>query len=110
MASRMPNAEEVQEEVVVDRCPEYRGWQIRTKDQLPGEGSVVTDVWLTAFGFSAPSKFNIGKIIDAMAASLGGYAIGKVDLDKEAQKFGDPLSEKGAAADIEFGERLGKYH
>jgi hypothetical protein len=98
------------EEIIVDRVPEYRGWQIRTADQLPGQGTVVTDAWLATFGFLAPTKFNINKIIDAMAASLGGYAPEKPDLEASAKKWGDPFSEKGSAIDREFGETTGKFH
>jgi len=56
--------------------------------------------------FSAPTKFNINKIIDAMAASLGGYKPVKVDLDLSAKRYGDPFKEKGSAPDIEYGENL----
>jgi hypothetical protein len=103
----MPYAAEP--EVVVERAPEYRGWRIRTSDQLPGTGSVVTDNWLAAYGFIAPTKFNLGKIIAAMHSSAAGVKNSVPDLDHVSQKWGDPLSEKGAAVDIEYGERLGKY-
>ena len=108
MADRMPDVAEA--DVIVDRRPDYRGWQIRTRDQLPGQGTIVTDHWLATFGFGQPSKFNIERIIDAMAANLAGYAPVPVDLDHQAQKWGDPFSEKGSAPDIEFGEGLGNVH
>jgi len=104
----MPNV--IEEEVVVDRVPQYRGWQIRTKDQLPGTGAVVTDDWLATFGFGIPSKFNIDKIIAAMAASIQGYAPVKADLDRSAKVYGDPFSERGSADGIEYGEGTGKIH
>lgn len=102
MASKMPDV--VEEEIVVDRVPKFRGWQIRAKDQLPGEGTIVTDQWLATFGFLQPSKFNINKIIDAMAASLNGYAPVQADLDRSAKIYGDPLVGRGSAPDIEIGE------
>lgn len=71
-------------------------------------GTVVTDNWLRTFGFSRPTKFNIDKIIAATMAQQMGYTIGKTDLDREARQFGDVFSERGAAADIEPGESLGK--
>lgn len=108
MTEQMSNVAE--EEVVVDRVPQYHGWQIRTKDQLPGQGAIVTDQWLATFGFLQPSKFNINKIIDAMAASINGYAPEVADLDLSAKRFGDPFSEHGSGQDREIGEELGKWH
>lgn len=93
-------------EVVVEREPDFRGWRIREKGQLPGTGMIVTDHWLATFGFSAPSKFNIDKIIEACVASLHGYAPVQPDLDRSAKLYGDPFAEKGSAPDIEYGEGL----
>ena len=96
-------------EPVVERAPEFRGWRIRSADQPPNEGTIVTDHWLAIFGFSRPTKFNIEKIIAATVACMNGYTIGKPDLDREKKLFGDPFSERGAAPDIEFGEGLKGY-
>lgn len=102
----------MQEEPVVERAGDINGWRIRSKDQMPGTGIVVTDHWLRAFGFGLPTKFNIDKILDATRAQLMGYRLPGSDavdlLDHQAQRWGDPLSEKGSAADIELGESLGK--
>lgn len=96
------------DEPVVERAPEFRGWRIRSKDQPPDTGMIVTDHWLAAFGFTRPTRFNINKIIAATIAATAGYTVGTPDLDREKRLYGDPLSEKGAAPDIEFGEGLGR--
>ena len=95
------------EEPVVERAPEHRGWRIRSKDQMPGNGMVVTDDWLLAFGFSAPTKENIDRIIMATKAAMMGYTIGKTDLSREVRQFGDPFKGEGAAPCIEPGEGVG---
>ena len=97
------------EEPVVERAPEYRGWRIRSQDQVPGQGMVVTDDWLLKFGFGMPTKENIDRIIMATKAVLaGGYTIGHTDLDREQRQFGSIFQEGGAGRDIEFGEGVGK--
>lgn len=95
-------------EPVVERVPEFRGWRIRSQDQRPGEGMIVTDHWLQQFGFSKPTRFNIEKIIAATMGAISGYTIGKVDLDREARLFGDPFKGAGSAEGIELGEGFRK--
>jgi hypothetical protein len=95
------------EEPVVERAPEFHGWRIRSKDQLPGTGMIVTDHWLHSYGFGRPTKFNIQRIIGATIAAASGHATERIpDLGQIAKKWGDPFSEKGAAPDIQFGEGL----
>lgn len=91
-------------EPVVERAPEYNGWRIRSQDQLPGQGSVVTDHWLAAFGFSKPTKFNIDKIIAAMMTNTQGYGVNVTDLEKEQKRYGSIFLPDGAARDIQIGE------
>ena len=98
------------DEPVVERAPEFRGWRIRSKDQMPGTGMVVTDHWLELFGFSKPTKFNLDKIIMATKAQFAGYVINHPDLDLEERQYGSIFQEGGAARDIEFGEGLTKLY
>lgn len=98
------------EEPVVERAAELQGWRIRSKDQMPGTGMVVTDDWLLKFGFGMPTRENIDRIIMATKAVLVGYTIGHTDLDTEAKKFGSVFQEGGAGRDIEFGEGVGKLY
>ena len=98
------------DEPVVERAQDIYGWRIRSKDQMPGTGIVVTDNWLAAFGFGLPTKFNIDKILDATRAQLRGYKLGNAEyeLEHQAEKWGDPFSERGSADGIEIGEGIGK--
>jgi len=89
---------------VVERAPEFRGWRIRSQDQMPGQGMVVTDHWLRAYGFSKPSRFNIEKIVAATMATVHGYAVERADLEREKRVYGDPFKANGAADGIEIGE------
>lgn len=66
-------------EPIVERRPEYNGWEIREADQPPGTGMVVTDGWLAVHGFTRPSRFNIEKIVMATMAAQQGYKAMKVD-------------------------------
>lgn len=71
---------------------------------------VVTDLWLQMFGFSAPTKSNIDKIVEATKAQANGYVINqRVDLDREARLFGDPFKGEGSAVGIEPGEGIGRW-
>jgi hypothetical protein len=92
------------DEPVVERAHEFNGWRIRSKDQMPGQGSIVTDHWLMSFGFSKPSRFNLDKIIAAMMANMKGYGVNVTDLEKEQKRYGSIFQEGGAARDIQLGE------
>jgi hypothetical protein len=96
-------------EPVVERVPHLNGWRIRSQDQRPDTGMVVTDNWLQQYGFSKPTKFNIEKIIAATMATSRGYTIGRVDLDREARIFGDPRRGNGSAEGIDIGEQVGRF-
>jgi hypothetical protein len=96
-------------EPVVERAPEFRGWRIRSQDQKPGEGMVVTDNWLQQLGFSRPTRFNIDKIIAATLGVSHGYTVGRVDLEREARIFGDPFKGNGSAEGIQLGEGVGRW-